>query len=133
MRRINVAPKICINCGASFTRDSCVQLSDFKEKKICTRKCYTDHNVGERHVAWKNGIKRSHSGYLRDSKTDRYIHRIVVEKKIGRRLKTSEHVHHINGIKDDNRIENLEVHSNSSHRKIEVANAKRGRDGRWVK
>ena len=44
-----------------------------------------------------------------------YEHRIVVEKALGRYLETSEHVHHLNGDPLDNRLENLEVHSNSEH------------------
>ena len=36
-------------------------------------------------------------------------HRIVMEQKIGRKLLPSERVHHINGVRDDNRPENLEL------------------------
>lgn len=52
-------------------------------------------------------------------------HRIIVENKIGRLLTSKEIVHHVNGLKKDNRPENLEVlSSNSEHGKLHQKDAK---------
>jgi hypothetical protein len=89
---------------------------------------------GEKHYAWKGGIHKDSSGYIevymplhhRAGKRG-YVrqHILVWEQDNGRELMDDEIVHHLNGVKDDNRGENLIALKKKTHdRFIPILQAK---------
>jgi HNH endonuclease len=67
---------------------------------------------------WKGGRTRHHAGYLMvrlldhpRARTNGYVfeHILVMEELLGRHLRQDESVHHRNGVRNDNRPENLEL------------------------
>ena len=97
----------CDQCGVEFVLPKCKY--EFKVKgvksnrKFCSTKCFGLSRKT------RGGITRQ--GYVRvwDHSRELYEHRLVMEKVLGRKLHSWEHVHHKNGIKHDNRPANLEV------------------------
>jgi len=69
----------------------------------------------------------NNQGYVRE-------HRLVVEEQIGRYITKKEVVHHINHIKNDNRIENLRLKANQSEHIKECRTGRKfpRKDGFWV-
>ena len=74
---------------------------------------------GENSRSWKGGRTRHTRGYVllkapghpRAVSNGGYVfeHILVMEERLGRYLLPGENVHHLNGVKDDNRDDNLEL------------------------
>lgn len=64
------------------------------------------------------GYRKTSNGYYEYTRGDnkgRVVHDVIMESVIGRPLRHDEVVHHINGIRTDNRIENLELMTRAEH------------------
>jgi hypothetical protein len=113
--------KVCIVCKKEFT-------SSYAQKCCspnCKGKYYTLNGLksGKNNGMYKGGRIASGAGYIKilmpehPNANKRYVleHHLVIEKQIGRYLIKGEVVHHKNEIKNDNRIENLQLMTRQEH------------------
>ncbi|KKN72907.1 hypothetical protein LCGC14_0406110 [marine sediment metagenome] len=121
---------VCIYCGKERWLSCIKKLLNKYSCRSCSarHRDYKDYPKGDRASNWKGGRFYDTDGYVmvwldKDDffapmiKKDRYTreHRLVMAKHLGRCLQSWEIVHHKNGVKDDNRIENLELSTTGSH------------------
>lgn len=103
----------CETCGKEFAQRG------GRAARFCSRECLYESMRGEKASHWKGGrhvradgyvsvqaaghaSAHGHGGYVKE-------HRLVMEQQLGRALRPNETVHHRNGDRADNRIENLEL------------------------
>ncbi len=142
----------CISCG----KERWVFYDKDKPKNLRCKSCATKQELNPN---WRNKGNRDERGYVRiairkdnffypmaiNTGKGRYIfeHRLVMAEFLGRCLHTWEIVHHKNGIKYDNRIENLQLYSFDKHNgytilereiaRLKNINKKIKEENKWLK
>ncbi len=93
------------------------------------KKCHDSEMGLQNHPQWKGGMHTNQAGYVivknpehPRSDPNGYVKRarLVLEQKLGRQLLMSEDIHHINGIKNDDRPENLIALSKGEHMSLHM-------------
>lgn len=113
--------KFCINCKKEFFQHRYnggrwEGFGKFSQRKYCSLYCarHSDEFAKQMKYLWsKSKIEVS-------GKYDQLKHRNIIEEFLGRKLKSNEIIHHINGNRGDNRIENLKIMTTKEHLRLHL-------------
>ena len=121
----------CLDCG----KERWVQIVDLRNGgQLKSERCQHCNGIwrgskrGSEHPSWKGGRHPVAQGYIKIwlnsddpfypmANQEGYVlgHRLVMARHLGRCLDKDEVVHHLNGIRDDNRIKNLSLLHRTYH------------------
>lgn len=114
---------VCHHCGKTEIRSRTKTGNRiYRDQKYCSRKCKVAAQMKRASDKFERGEYKKHikrHGYVyitvpslsRGTQRGVLEHRHVMSQHLGRNLLPDETVHHINGNRQDNRIENLELFS----------------------
>lgn len=123
--------KSCQFCGNEFRISQ--NRVDSGRGRFCSKKCISlwlgQKLIGENSPNWKSGKFISQKGDVMILRPDRFSnpsksgwrryipeHRLIMENHLGRKLLKSELIHHLNGNKQDNRVDNLFLTTRTDHK-----------------
>jgi HNH endonuclease len=119
-----------LHCPACRSRDTCACGQPKRRKSRTCHGCRIPA-IASSNGAWKGGRTYHKNGYVmvrmpdhqRASGSYVFEHIVVIERLLGRPLQRDESVHHRNGIRDDNRPENLELWVSAQPSGVRVTDA----------
>src|SRR3990167_9772626 len=141
--------KSCNNCGKVFDKLPSEIKKNKSGKHFCSKECaykimippsifkkghtpWSKLNAdkmprGKNNPAWIGGRVNHGDGYFLIRVNGKYLmeHRYLMEEYLGYKLDKDKHVHHINGDKQDNALENLVVLDRIEHGRLH------GRGQKW--
>lgn len=117
--------KSCVFCGDGFT-----VIKSTAHRKYCSRECRSEHlkeimrGHGPRKPPVQGTRRKNKTGYIEVYMPSHPMakwggwmleHRLIMSQHLGRTLLGTETVHHIDGVRDNNRVENLRLASPADH------------------